>query len=265
MQVWYVIFGIGILLFITTIVNNIAEAIERKERERKINILKYKRDIDGINEYINQLINFNLPIDIIILLDNEILARLEKIKLIDDKYEDIDDLINEAKERLKENPEPEETEPEKPDLIISEDSLKSRLNEVRQLISYIHDLHFMSSYARTSQSDYEDILVTFKFEKISDFYSRHAQKVLQDQDFDLARECIERISNGILFSGHSNLRLSEIKEQALMVLDEIEINRKQYQEEQDEKERIEAEEEMKRVAEKEKANKQKNRSKSRKN
>jgi hypothetical protein len=259
MQVWYIIFGIAALLFVTTIANNIAEAIERKEREKKITLLKYKRDVDGINEYLHQLNDFDLPHDIISLLENEILARLDKIKLIDRKYEDIDDLIGEAKQRIKEKIIEHETELAKPEILISEDNLKRQLNVVRQLTSYIQDLIFLSAQARTSQLDYEDILMTFKFEKISAFYSKHAQQVLQDNEFDLARECIERITNGILFSGHSNLRLSELKEQAMMLLDEIEAQRKQYLADQEEKQRLEVEEEMKRVAAEEK---QKNKSKS---
>lgn len=262
MQVWYIILGIGTLLFITTIASNIAEAIERREQEKKIKVLKLKREIDFIGEYLQQLKDFDLPAQIIHLLESEVLARFEKIKLINKNYEDIDDLISESKERLKqETIEEAEQATEPTQMIISEDTLKRRLNEVRQLLAYIDDLAFMSAETRTSQLDYTDILITFRFEKLNSFYSKHAQKVLLDNNYDLARECIEKISNGIMFSEHSNSRLLEIKEQASMVLEEIEIQRKQYEAEIAEKKLLEEEQAIKIKEAEEKAAKKKSKAK----
>ncbi|MFK5893071.1 MAG: hypothetical protein QM504_07605 [Pseudomonadota bacterium] len=225
MQTWYLIIGIGTLLIVTITVNNIAEAIERKARERKLKILRLKRNVDNLSEFLDQLVNFDLPKEIQTLLQNEILSRLIKIQIIDRSFHGIADLIAESKISNEESPEEHEIQDVNN---ILESELQKKLTYMRQLTSYIKELPFLAKESLKSKINYHDIMIVYRFDKLSHFYNKQAQQALQNNDFKLARNHVEQITGSIALSGYSNQRLTEINEQAMLMLEEIKQQSMQF-------------------------------------
>ncbi len=218
MQTWYLIIGIGTLLIVTIVINNIAESIERRSRQRKLEIFRLKRNVDILTDFLEELKGIDLPKEILTLLQNEILSRLQKIQTIDRTFHGIADLIAEAKKNNETTYEQQEID----DLSnISESELQNKLTLLRQLTGYLQSIAFLTKESLTNKSNYNDILVIFRFEKLSHFYTRQAQLALQNNNYKLAKEYIEKISRAIIHSGNSSQRMSEIRQQALYMMEEI--------------------------------------------
>ncbi len=218
MQTWYLIIGIGTLLLVTTIVNNIAEAVERKAREKKLKILRLKRSVDNLTDFMEQFKNYDIPKEIEVLLQNEIFSRLIEIQTIDKSFNGIADLIAESKTDNTENIEQQEIN----DLSnMSEPELQKKLAQLRQLTKYLREIPFLAKESLKSKLDYYDILVIYRFEKLSHFYSKEARQALQNSDYKLEKKNMEQITGAIALSGYSSPRLAEINEQALLMIDEI--------------------------------------------
>jgi hypothetical protein len=239
MQSWYLIIGIGLLLILTSIINGIAESIERAARERQIKILRYKRSVDNLTDFLSNLSNFDLPEEISKLLQNEILARLMQIQNIDKSFHGIDDLITQSKNQDEDAYNAEEnfdinnlTEPE----------FQTKLAQLRKFTKYINELPLISSENKLTKKDYHTILLVYRFEKISQFYSKEAQLAVQDNDFNHAGRYIDMITGAIAVSGFIHARLSELNSQAITFSEEIDQRGKQYQQEQDELRRQQEEE-----------------------
>ena len=225
MQTWYLIIGIGALLLVTTIVNNIAEAVERKSRERKLKVLRLKRSVDNLFNFLEQFKNYDLPKEIQTLLQNEILSRLISIQTIDQSFHGIADLIEESKKSNEETLEQQEIN----DLSnISEPKLQEKLSQLRQLTAYMQEIPLIAKESLNSKLNYHEILVVYRFEKLSHFYSKEAQQALLDNDYRSARELITKITGAIALSTYSCQRLIEINEQAALMMDEIKQQQEQF-------------------------------------
>jgi len=237
MQTWYLIIGIGLLLILTSIINNIAEAIERAAREKRIKILRYKRSVDNLTDFLSDLKDFYLPKEITSLLQSEILARLMKIQNLDNTFHGIDDLIAQSKNKNEDVYSEEETF----DISnFTESELKTKLAEIRKLSNYIHEIPLIT--AANKVNDFHTILAVFRFEKISQFYSKEAIQALQINDFNHAERYIDQITGAIALSGIKNQRLSELNAQAMLLSEQYELQKNQYLKEQDEIRRQEEEE-----------------------
>jgi len=190
MQTWYLIIGIGMLLVLTSIVNSIAESIERAARERQIKILRFKRSVDNITDFMSDLSDFDLPDEISKLLQYEILARLIQIQNLDKSFHGIDELIAQSKSRDEDVYKAEEnfdinnlTEPE----------FQTKLALLRKLTNYIHELPLISSENKLTKKEVHSILMIYRFEKISQFYSKEAQIAVKNNDFNHAERFIDMI------------------------------------------------------------------------
>ncbi|MFK5986717.1 MAG: hypothetical protein QM479_15015 [Pseudomonadota bacterium] len=226
MEIWYLVIGIGSLLFVTSFINNIAEAIERKKRKNKMEILRLKRCIDSLSEYMDELKDYNLPKEVIELFQNEIFFRLQRIQSIDETFHGIEDLISASKQQQEENSEQPEEQSNDDDF--NEAYFQNKISILRNLTKYLQEIPLRSKQSIEGKLDYHDILMVFRFEKLNRFYTKKAQQALTEEKFSLAKDHINQIIGTIALSGHISPKLSEINEQATMMLEEIEIQKKQY-------------------------------------
>ena len=240
MQTWYLIIGIGALLILTSIINSIAESIEQATRERQLKILRFKRSVDNLSDFLSDLNDFDLPEEISKLLQNEIFSRLIQIQNIDSSFHGIDDLIAQSKNK-------DEDVKEEFDINnLTESELQIKLTLIRKLTNYLHEIPLISTENKVA--NYHTILMIFRIEKISQFYSKEALLALQNNDFNHAQRYIDHITGAITLSGITNPRLSEINAQAMLLNQEYELRKNQYLQEQDELRR--QEEEAKKAQEK---------------
>ncbi len=219
MQTWYLIIGIGTLLIVTTFINNIAEVIEEKNRQKKIKILRLKRGVDDLSDFFDQLKDFKLTKEINDLLQNEIFARLQMIQSLDKSFHGIDDLISVSKEQ--QHGEDFNQAVEEENHILSETQFQEKISLLRNFTKYIQGLPLKAPESLNSQLDYYDLLVLFRFQMMNQYYSVKAQNALQNQEFKAAREYVNQITGTIALAGHKSTQLTEINEQASIMLKEI--------------------------------------------
>jgi len=250
METLYLIFGIGGLLLVTVFVNSLAEMAEQRARDKKMKVLRLKRRIDELSEFLDELKDFNLPSPIVELILNEILTRFEDIELIDPKFNGINQLIEESKEHI----DTSGNQPPQEEVIINDEVLlQKKLTSIRHLIQFIQEVPLLSKNSPNSVSEYIDILATYRYDKINTHYFRMAQHELEKSNFIDAINHIKYITNAIELSGINNERLSEIVEQADLMLKEIDKRKVEYEAEKVRlREERKAQEEAEKAAQKEK-------------
>jgi len=250
METLYLIVGIGGLLLVTVFINGIAEIAEQRAREKKMKVLRLKRRIDELSDFLNELKDFNLPKPIIDLLLNEILARFEEIELIDPKFNGINQLISDSKEQI----DTASNQPPEEEVFIDDEvQLQKKLTSLRHLIQFVQEVPLLSKNSPKVSSEYIDMLATFRYDKINSHYFRLSQRALEENNFIDAVNHIKYITNAISLSGHKNERLNEIMEQADFMLKEIDKRKFDYEME---KQRLRAEKKAQEEAEKEAQKKQ---------
>jgi len=249
METLYLIVGIGGLLFVTIFVNGIAEMAEQRAREKKMKVLRLKRRVDELSDFLTELKDFNLPKPIIDLILNEILVRFEEIELIDPRFKGINELIDDSKDnidRASNQPPQEEV------FLTDEVLLQQKLTSLRHLIQFLQEVPLLSKNSPNSTTEYVNLVVTFRYDKINEFYFRLSQQVLEQNNFNEAVAHIKYITNAISLSGHKNERLDEIMEQAELMLQEINKRKAEYdQEVQRQREEKKAQEAAEEAAKKE--------------
>lgn len=232
---WYLILGIVGLLMITSIISGIAESIEKKNRERKVRVLRFKRSIDEITFELKVLKDFELPIEIDQYLNNEIIARYEKISDIEPEYDASHELIEQAKITQKnfeeqgknetDNPEQSEVNQSEHKKIniekITELELQNKMSLLRNLAQYIQYLPKLSKENHINAIDFDDVLLSYRFENISKFYTFHAQETIKENRYTAAIEYMEKILAPIRRFQQLNTKLQEIKEQSETMIDDI--------------------------------------------
>jgi hypothetical protein len=245
METLYLIVGIGGLLLVTVFINGIAEIAEQRAREKKMKVLRLKRRIDELSDFLNELKDFNLPKPVIDLLLNEILARFEEIELIDPKFNGINQLISDSKEHI----DTASNQPPQEEVFIDDEvQLQKKLTSLRHLIQFVQEVPLLSKNSPNVSSEYIDMLATFRYDKINSHYFRLSQRALEENNFIDATNHIKYITNAISLSGHKNERLDEIMEQADFMLKEIDKRKFEYEME---KQRLRAEKKAREEAEKE--------------
>lgn len=250
METLYLIVGIGGLLVVTVFVNGVADIIEQRAREKKMKVLRLKRRIDELSDFLNELKDFNLPKEIIDLILNEILVRFEDIQLIDPRFNGINQLINESRERI----DTEANQPPQEEVIIDDEVLlQKKLTCLRHLIQFIQEVPLLSKNSPKAAGEYVDILATFRYDKINAHYFRLSQQALDQNKFADASSHIKYITNAISLSGYQNQRLNEILEQAEFMQKEIDKRKAEYE---TEKQRLREERKAQEEAEKEAQKKQ---------
>ena len=214
MEVWYLVIGIGVLLLLTGIINNIAEAIDRRQAQKKVQILRYQRRIDEITEYIDQLKGIDIPGEIISLLQDEVIARFDKIKQIDPKFDGTHELFKQAKENEENHP-PQETVEMVDFNQLNEHQFLDKITLLRGLGRFIQEIPLLSLSSNAKRHKFEDSLIAYRFDKIHAFYTRLAQQAIEKENYDTALQNLEKILGPLQLLQHENAQLNDIRDQAL--------------------------------------------------
>lgn len=230
MDIWQLVIGIGSLLLLTAIINNIAENIERKQRERNIRILRYQRRIDEITDQMALFQQFDLPHTIREFLQNEVMARLEQIQQLDNKFNAAEEILDYAKQHgIENNASEEDYEPTVFDVTqLSEDEFLQKIALIRHLSQYIQTLPVLAQSNRDKPMNIQEILTDYRYQKINQYYTHKAQQHLQQENFDLARKAVESILTPISKLPVKTQVIQEIKQQAESFLNDIKNQKLQY-------------------------------------
>ena len=202
----YLLFAsIGGLLFLTLLVNSIAEAYEIKQREKRMRILKIKNKLDELSDILEHLKVYAIPPEVNNLLLNEVISRLQLIQSIDRNFHGIDALLEENNH---EAPPPEQA------LIKTEDEYKNLMMALRQLIKTLNSPDWISRVNGTQLAQFVKDMKLFRCEKIFQYHTDKATNFLKNNKFFQAKEDYFYIITALKSSGlMENPRVEELLEQ----------------------------------------------------
>ena len=224
----YLLFAsIGGLLFLTVLMNSVAEAYEIKQREKRILILKIKNSMDELSDLYEQLKPYSIPKSVNDLLLNEIVLHLQKIQLIDHKFHGIEALLEEASEKSNSEKHP----PESVSTIIKTASEYTQMiSALRRLIKLLGSSDWYSSVSSEDLESFVSETILFRCEKIVQFYTDKANKSLKNNQFIQAKDDFFYIVNTLKVSGiNDNPRVLELIEQAEFMKDNVSEMMAKYQ------------------------------------
>jgi len=224
----YLLFAsIGGLLFLTVLMNSVAEAYEIKQREKRILILKIKNSMDELSDLYEQLKPYNIPKAINDLLLNEIVLHLQKIQLIDHKFHGIEALLEQASGKSNAEappPEPANT------IIKTASEFTQMISALRRLIKLLDSSDWYSRVSSEELKAYVSEVILLRCEKIVRFYTDKANESLKNNQFIQAKEDFSYIINTLKISGIiDNPRVQELIEQAGFMKDNISEMMKKHQ------------------------------------
>ncbi len=225
METWQLIVGIGVLLFLTAILNSIAESIERRQREKRIRILRLKRRIDEIVEQLERMKPLDIPESIIECLQDEIMARLTEIQKLEPKFHPSEEIIAYVRQHQDDEPatsEAPKTEEEKVNFEqITEEALQQYILQIKGFSQYLQTLVLIAPENIKKKLNFHDILTGYRFQKIYQFYAYQAQQYLQQEQFDKAAAEVEKILGPLDKLNYNNDELSAIRQQSEQLLQDI--------------------------------------------
>ena len=221
MEEYLVFASIGGLLILTILVNSIAEAYEIKKREKHLKILKIKHSIDEITELLEQLKIFNISPDIVSLLVNEMLSRLQLIQRLDSHFRGIQALIDEADHEVIQ---PVANHDEHHHSLTTEAEFRTLMVLLRRLIIMLDSPLWFSDITPGALKQSITYAKVFRCEKITQFYTDKASAALENKKYMLAREHYYYIVNALKTSAAAiNPRVAELLEQTEFMQSQVSV------------------------------------------
>lgn len=217
----YLVFAsIGGLLILTILVNSIAEAYEIRKREKHLKILKIKQSIDEITELLEQLKTFNISHDIVSVLVNEMISRLQLIQKLDSHFRGIKALIDEADHKVKQ----QAANPEEQHSLKTEAEFRTLMVFLRRLIMMLDSPLWFSNITTGELKQSITYAKVFRCEKITQFYTDKAAAALENKKYILAKEHYYYITNALKSSGAAiNPRVAELLEQTEFMQSQVSV------------------------------------------
>ena len=213
----YLIFAaIGGLLFLTLLVNSVAEAYEQKQREKRIKILQIKQGLDELSDLLEGLKGCDISDNITNMIANEIMDRLQTIQTLDRHFKGIQVLIEEANTK-QESAAPSDINTHAND----EADFKNKLIKFGRLIRILNSYNWYSGIKTEQLKQYIQDIKLLRCEKIFQFYSALANAEVEKERVIIAKEHYNYIYRALKGSGiHSHPRIIELLEQTEFMLEQ---------------------------------------------
>ncbi|MCK5647894.1 MAG: hypothetical protein KAI22_03355 [Gammaproteobacteria bacterium] len=210
----YLIFAaIGGLLFLTLLVNSVAEAYEQKQREKRIKILQIKQGLDELSDLLDDLKNCDISDNIANMIANEIMLRLQTIQTLDRHFKGIQALIAEA------DAEQKSAAPSEINNNNNEVEFKKKLIKFGRLIRILNSYNWYSGIKTEQLKQYIKDIKLLRCEKIFQFYSALANAEVAKERYIIAKEHYNYIHRALKGSDiHSHPRIIELQEQTEFML-----------------------------------------------
>jgi len=255
MDTWELVISIGALLLATMFINTIAAEIEYREHQRQLKILKLKRAIDELEDYLLKLHSFAWPENVQELILNEIIVRYGEIQALDKKVHGIEKLIEDAKKQFgkKEKTDEENEEPKVFTEIESEREIQKHLSIIRSVTEYIKVLNIKSTLPAIKTSMVDE-LMGYKFAVINQFYTKQVHNCIENKEHKKGLDFVQKIQHAITLSSYKNEYIKDLFDQAQVLEEDL---KERIAEDKKEEERLE--EEKAKKLEEEQADKKKNR------
>ncbi len=213
----YLIFAaIGGLIFLTLLINSVAEAYEQKQREKRLKILAIKRGLDTISDLLSRLQNCDIGNTVRELLLNEVMARIEAIQSIDRHFGGIQALIEEAGETEQKE---KHTSDSDGFAVKDEREFKIKLLALGHLIRLLNSRAWYARVKAEQLTEYARNIKLLRCEKIFQFYADKANIEAQKRKYLVAQENYRYILHILNSSGlNDHPRIIELAEQASFML-----------------------------------------------
>lgn len=213
----YLIFAaIGGLLFLTLLVNSVAEAYEQKQRKKRIKVLKIKQGLDELSDLLEGLKGCGISDNITNMIANEIMLRLQTIQTLDGHFKGIQALIAAANTEQK-SAAPSEINNKNND----EAEFKKKLIKFGRLMRILNSYHWYSDIKTEQLKQHIQDIKILRCEQIFQFYSDLANAAVEKERYLIAKEHYHYILRALKGSDiHFHPRIIELLEQTEFMLEQ---------------------------------------------